>query len=37
MGLTKQNLVDAIACLVPLIGFPRSLNALGCVNAVLAD
>jgi len=37
MGLSKQNLVDAVACLVPLIGFPRSLNALGCVNAVLAD
>lgn len=35
MGNSKQNLVDAIAQMLPYIGFPRSLNALACVNAVL--
>ena len=37
MGNTKQNLVDALAQMLPYIGFPRTLNALGCVNAVLQD
>lgn len=37
MGNTKQNLVDALAQMLPYIGFPRTLNALGCVNDVLQD
>lgn len=37
VGNSKQNLVDALAQLLPYIGFPRTLNALGCVNAVLQD
>ncbi len=37
MGNSKQNLVDAIAQMLPYIGFPRALNALACVNAVLPE
>lgn len=37
VGNSKQNLVDALAQMLPYIGFPRTLNALGCVNAVLQD
>ena len=37
VGNTRQNLVDALALLLPYIGFPRTLNALGCVDAVLQD
>ena len=37
MGNTKQNLIDALAQMLPYIGFPRTLNALACVNAVLQD
>ena len=35
MGNSKQELVDALARILPYIGFPRTLNALGCVNEVL--
>lgn len=37
VGNSKQNLVDALAQMLPYMGFPRTLNALGCVNAVLRD
>ena len=37
MGNTRQNLIDALAQMLPYIGFPRTLNALGCVNAVMQD
>ncbi len=37
MGNTKQNLIDALAQMLPYIGFPRTLNALGCVNAVMKE
>ena len=37
MGNTKRNLIDALAQMLPYIGFPRTLNALACVNAVLQD
>ena len=37
MGNTKQNLIDALAQMLPYIGFPRTLNALACVNAVMRD
>ncbi len=32
-GNTKQDLIDALQIAVPLNGFPRTLNALGLVNA----
>lgn len=34
-GNTKQNLIDCLCWMLPDIGFPRTLNALACVNAVL--
>ncbi len=37
VGNRKQNLIDALAQMLPYIGFPRTLNALGCVNAVMQD
>ena len=37
MGNSKQNLIDALSQMLPYIGFPRTLNALSCVNAVLQD
>lgn len=37
VGNSKQNLIDALAMMLPYIGFPRTLNALACVNAVLQD
>lgn len=37
MGNSKQNLIDALAQMLPYIGFPRTLNALGCVNAVMQE
>ena len=36
-GNSKQTLIDTLAQMLPYIGFPRTLNALGCVNAVLQD
>ena len=35
VGNSKQNLVDALCWMLPNIGFPRTLNALACVNAVM--
>ncbi|MDD2967376.1 MAG: carboxymuconolactone decarboxylase family protein [Desulfovibrionaceae bacterium] len=35
MGNSKQNLIDALAQMLPYIGFPRTLNALACVNTVM--
>lgn len=37
VGNSKENLIDALACSLPYIGFPRTLNALACVNAVLPE
>ena len=37
VGNTKQNLVDALAVMLPLIGFPRTLNGLAAVNAALPE
>ena len=37
VGNTKENLIDALTCCLPYIGFPRTLNALGCVNAVIPE
>ena len=36
-GNTKQNLVDALATLLPYIGFPRTLNGLAAVNEAVPD
>lgn len=35
VGNSKENLVDALATLLPWIGFPRALNGLGAVNAAV--
>ena len=37
MGNSKRNLIDALAQSLPYIGFPRTLNALACVNAVVPE
>ena len=37
VGNEKQMLVDALETCLPLMGFPRTLNALACVNAVMPD
>lgn len=37
VGNDKQMLVDALETCLPLMGFPRTLNALACVNAVMPD
>lgn len=34
-GLTRQNLIDALAVAVPYLGFPRTLNALAVVKDVV--
>ncbi len=35
VGNTRQDLVNALTLILPCIGFPRTLNALSCVNEVL--
>lgn len=37
VGNTKQNLVDALAIMLPFIGFPRTLNALAALNEACPD
>lgn len=37
VGNTKENLIDALTQSLPYIGFPRTLNALACVNAVIPE
>ena len=37
VGNSKENLIDALAQSLPYIGFPRTLNALACVNAVIPE
>ncbi len=37
VGNSKDDLIDALAQLLPCIGFPRTLNALACVNAVIPE
>lgn len=36
MGNDKNTLITAITHCLPFIGFPRTLNALGCINAVIS-
>ena len=37
VGNSKRDLIDVLAQSLPYIGFPRTLNALDCVNAVLPE
>lgn len=37
VGNSKENLIDALAQSLPYMGFPRTLNALACVNAVIPE
>ena len=37
VGNSKQNLVDALAAMLPYIGFPRTLNGLAAVNAAVPE
>ena len=37
VGNTKENLIDALTCCLPYIGFPRTLNVLSCINEVLPE
>ena len=32
VGNTKQTLIEAITTCLPYIGYPRTLNALACIN-----
>lgn len=37
IGNSKQTLIETITCLLPYVGYPRSLNAFRCVNEVLPE
>lgn len=37
VGNGKETLLAALTLCMPYIGFPRTLNALGCINAVLPE
>lgn len=37
VGNRKEHLIDALALCMPQIGFPRTLNALNCINAVIPE
>ncbi len=37
VGNSKKQLIDALAVCLPYMGFPRTLNALSCVNAVIPE
>lgn len=37
VGNSKEDLIAVLETILPLIGFPRTLNALACVNAVLPE
>ena len=37
VGNSRENLIDALAQSLPCIGFPRTLNALACINAVIPE
>ena len=36
-GNSKETLLAALTVCLPYIGFPRTLNALGCINEVLPE
>lgn len=35
VGNTRQDLLDALTIALPYIGYPRTLNGLGCINAAI--
>ena len=35
VGNTKQTMLNVITQLVPYVGYPRTLNALSCLNEVI--
>ena len=37
MGNGKETLLAALILCMPYIGFPRTLNALACINKVLPE
>ena len=37
IGNDKQTLINAVTQCLPYIGYPRTLNALGCINEVTAE
>lgn len=37
VGNSKQLMVEAITCCLPYMGFPRTLNALACINACIPE
>lgn len=37
VGNTRQDLLNAVAAMVPYLGYPRSLNAIACINAVAPE
>ena len=37
VGNDKQTLLDTITALLPYIGYPRTLNAINCINEILPD
>lgn len=37
VGNNRQDIIDVITQLVPYIGYPRTLNALNCLNEILPE
>ena len=37
VGNDKQTLLNAVTALLPFIGYPRSLNAIACINEVIPE
>lgn len=37
VGNNKQKLLDVVTALIPYIGYPRSLNAIRCINEVIPE
>ena len=37
VGNSKETLLAALTVCLPYIGFPRTLNVLGCVNEILPE
>ena len=37
VGNDKQTLIHTVTALLPFIGYPRSLNAISCINEVIKD
>ena len=37
VGNDKQTLLNTVTALLPYVGYPRSLNAIACINQVIPD